>query len=195
MTSIGKSAFYDCSGLKKVIVSDIAAWCGIIFGDSHANPLSYAKHLYSAEDTEIQDLNIPNSVTSIGEFAFYNCSGLTSITIPNSVTSIGGSAFENCSGLTSVNIPNSVTSIGGHAFENCSSLTSVNIGKGVTVIGFQAFKGCSALTSVNIPNSVTSIEKSAFSNCSSLTIVELHCKKNGNTFSGNKSIKEIIAVH
>ncbi|MBR1717472.1 MAG: leucine-rich repeat protein, partial [Paludibacteraceae bacterium] len=95
-------------------------------------------------------VTIPNSVTSIGDSAFYRCSGLTSVTIGNSVTSIGERAFEFCSSLTSVTIPNSVTSIGDVAFWQCSGLTSVTIGNSVTSIGNQAFDGCSSLTSVTI---------------------------------------------
>ena len=102
------------------------------------------------------------SVTSIGNWAFRNCSGLTSVTIPNSVTSIGKSAFQYCYGLTSVTIPNSVTSIGGEAFYSCSGLTSVTIPNSVTSIGQYAFRNCSGLTSVTIPNSVTSIGANAF---------------------------------
>ena len=112
-------------------------------------------------------------VTSIGDRAFYDCSGLTSVEIPNSVTSIGRSAFSDCSGLTSVEIPNSVTSIGEYAFSYCSGLTSVTIGNSVTSIGDYAFRGCSGLTSVEIPNSVTSIGYGAFWNCRSLTSVEI----------------------
>ena len=93
---------------------------------------------------------IPNSVTSIGDYAFYECSGLTSITIGNSVTSIGDYAFYECSGLTSVTIPNSVTSIGYYAFYECSGLTSVTIGNSVTSIGDYAFLECSGLTEVHI---------------------------------------------
>ena len=113
------------------------------------------------------------SVTSIGERAFYGCSGLTSVEIPNSVTSIGNSAFSRCSGLTSVVIPNSVTSIGGGAFNNCSSLTSIEIPNSVTSIGDQAFEDCKALTSVTIPNSVTSIGSEAFYGCSGLKEVHI----------------------
>ena len=109
------------------------------------------------------------SVTSIGDFAFNDCSGLTSVTIPNSVTSIGNSAFSGCSGLTSVTIPNGVTSIQGDTFYGCSSLTSVTIPNSVTFIDSYAFSGCSGLTSVTIPNSVTSIGWYAFSGCSGLT--------------------------
>ena len=102
VTSIGSTAFSGCNGLKKVIINDIAAWCNIKFGTSEANPLHYAHHLYSDENTEIKDLVIPNSVTRIGVAAFDNCSGLTSVTIPNSVTSIEQNAFSGCSNLTSV---------------------------------------------------------------------------------------------
>ena len=112
-----------------------------------------------------------DSVTSIGNNAFYGCSGHTSITIPDSVTSIGSDAFRYCSSLTSIEIPDSVTSIGSDAFYGCSSLTSVTIGNGVTSIGDYAFYDCESLTSITIPNSVTSIDYYAFSDCSSLETV------------------------
>ena len=121
----------------------------------------------------LTSVTIGNSVTSIGERAFRNCSGLTSVTIGNSVTYIGGGAFDGCSGLTSVTIPNSVTYIGGGAFDGCSGLTSVTIPNSVTSIGNLAFRGCSGLTSVTIPNSVTSIGGDAFSGCSGLTSVTI----------------------
>ena len=121
----------------------------------------------------LTSVTIGNSVTSIGERAFRNCSGLTSVTIGNSVTYIGGGAFDGCSGLTSVTIPNSVTSIGNLAFRGCSGLTSVTIPNSVTSIGGDAFSGCSGLTSVTIPNSVTYIGWKAFSGCSGLTSVTI----------------------
>jgi len=173
VTSIGNYAFIGCSGLKKVIVKDIAAWCGIKFDGSYSNPLDYAKHIYSDEDTEITNLIIPNSVTSIGNYAFDGCSGLTSVTIPNSVTSIGEKAFLGCSGLTSITIPNSVTSIGWSAFSGCSGLTSVTIPNSVTSIGWSAFYGCSGLTSVTIGSGVTSIGGSAFNGADIPTIISL----------------------
>ena len=116
----------------------------------------------------LTSVTIGNSVTSIGSSAFYDCSGLTSVTIGNSVTSIGASAFYRCYGLTSVTIGNSVTSIGSSAFRYCSGLTLVTIGNSVTSIGSYAFEHCSGLTSVTIPNSVTSIGSSAFEYCPSL---------------------------
>ena len=117
-------------------------------------------------------------VTSIGDYAFSNCYGLTSITIPNSVTSIGVQAFRWCTGLTSITIPNSVTSIGNDAFESCGSLTSFTIPNRVTSIGYYAFFGCSELTSITIPNSVTSIGDDAFRYCSSLESIVV---EEGNT--------------
>ena len=121
----------------------------------------------------LTSVEIPNSVTSIGESAFEFCSGLTSVVIPNSVTSIEYSAFAGCDGLTSVVIGNSVTSIGEYAFDYCPGLTSVVIPNSVTSIGDGAFRDCSGLTSVVIPNSVTSIGEYAFYECSGLTSVHI----------------------
>ena len=164
VTSIGGRAFDECYKLKKVIVPDIAAWCGVEFIDNLSNPLTYAKHLYSDENTEIKDLVIPNSVTSIGDYAFYLCSSLTSITIGNSVTSIGKSAFQSCSGLTSVAIPNSVTSIGQGAFSGCSGLTSIEIPNSVTYIGQQTFWNCDIPEVISRIENPFNIETNTFSN-------------------------------
>ena len=125
------------------------------------------------ECSNLTSVTIGNSVTSIGESAFYGCSNLTTITIGNAVTWIGDSAFYGCSSLTSVTIPNSVTNISARAFYGCSSLTSVTIPDGVTSISARAFYGCSSLTSVMIPDSVTSIGTEAFRGCSSLTSVTI----------------------
>ena len=120
----------------------------------------------------LASITIPNSVTSIGNEAFYGC-GLTSITIPDSVTSIGEGAFHECTSLTSVTIPDSVTSIGKDAFSDCKSLTTITIPDSVTSIGSEAFLGCKSLTSIIIPDSVTSIGDFAFSDCESLTSITL----------------------
>ena len=169
VTSIGDSAFSRCSSLTSI---DVAS------GNTHYSSIDGVLYNY-AQDTLIQcpgartSLTIPNSVTSIGSWAFFYCSGLTSVTIPNSVTSIERSAFSYCSGLTSVTIPNSVTSIGIMAFSYCIGLTSVTIPNSVSYIGDWAFSDCSGLTSVTIPNSVTSIVRRTFQGCSGLTSITI----------------------
>ena len=170
VTSIGKSAFDGCRSLTSVHITDLAAWCNIDFGDS-AIPGTHHNLYLNGE--LVTDLVIPNSVTSIGRYAFCGCKSLTSITIPNSVTSIGQHAFRRCSSLTSITIPDSVTSIGVAAFSNCSSLTSVAIGNSVTRIELWAFSGCSSLTSITIPDSVTMLGEKTFEGCSSLTSVTI----------------------
>ena len=121
----------------------------------------------------LTSIDIPNSVTSIGQYAFYGCGSLTSIDIPNSVTSIGRYAFYDCSSLTSTDIPNPVPSIGDYAFYGCSSLTSIDIPNSVTSIDNSTFSNCPGLTSIDIPNSVTSIGYSAFQDSSGLTSIDI----------------------
>ena len=125
------------------------------------------------KDFEAEEINLPQSLKSIGERAFDGCKGLTSIDIPNSVTSIGNEAFKDCTGLTSVTIGNSVTSIERRAFEGCTGLTSIDIPNSVTSIGDYAFSGCTGLTSIDIPDSVTSIGNFAFNDCHSLSEITL----------------------
>ena len=118
VTSIGSNAFVNCSNLTSVNISSLESWLNINFSSFNSNPLVYAKNLY-LNGQLITDLVIPNSVTSIGQYAFYVCSSLTSVNIPDSVTSIGREAFYSCSNLTSVTVGNGVTSIGSSVFYNC----------------------------------------------------------------------------
>ena len=113
------------------------------------------------------------TVTSIGDEAFKECTGLTNISIPSSVTNIGGWAFEGCTGLASINLPASVTTIGDDAFWCCTGLTSINIPSSVTAIGHGAFHGCTGLTSVSIPASVTTIGNYAFTGCEGLASIKV----------------------
>ena len=164
VTTIGERAFYDCSSLQEFRGK---------FASKDGRCLSIDGTLNSFAPVGLAEYTIPNSVTTIGDYAFYQCRSLTSITIPNSVTTIGVCAFDGCSSLTSVTIPDSVTTIGGGAFRICSSLTSVTIGNSVTTIGYQAFYGCRSLTSVTIPDSVTTIGELAFDGCRNLTSVTI----------------------
>ena len=165
VTTIGYGAFSDCSSLtefKGKFASEDAR-CLIIDGT-----------LNSFAPARVTEYTIPDSVTTIGVYAFQYCSSLTSVTIGNSVTTIEYGAFYKCRSLESVIIPDSVTTIGRWAFLECSSLTSVTIPDSVTTIGDHAFAGCSSLTSVTIGNSVTTIGVYAFAYCSSLESV--YCK-------------------
>ena len=191
VTSIGYAAFCNCKGLTNIIVEsgnmyyDSRDNCNAIIETATNTLLAGCQKTIIPNDvtsignyafwgcTGLTSVEIPNSVTSIGNSAFAYCTGLTSVTIPNSVTSIGDEAFWGCTGLTSVEIPNSVTSIGNYAFNECTGLTSVTIGNSVTSIGNRAFDGCTGLTSVEIPNSVTSIGNYAFTYCTGLTSVTI----------------------
>ena len=192
VTSIGNSAFNECSALTSVTIPNSIT--------SIANSFQFC--------TSLTSITIPNSVTSIGAFAFNYCTKLTSVTIGNGVTSIEQGAFQGCLSLTSITIPNSVTSIEEYAFHGCSALTSINVdsnnpnyssvdgvlfnkdkttlvaypgGKqgaytipnSVTSIEEYAFRVCSSITSVTIPNSVTSIGYEAFLGCDKL--VDIYC--------------------
>lgn len=164
ITSIGKYAFSGCDDMIEVNIHDIVTWCNINYGGIESNPMCYTKTLKHAKvlklnGEEITNIVIPNSVTSIKDYTFDGCSGLTSVKIHNSVTSIGTCAFSDCSGLTSISIPNSVTVIGRNAFYCCSALTSVNLPSSIISIEYATFYGCSSLKSIDIPSSVTSIEE------------------------------------
>ena len=119
---------------------------------------------------------IPDSVTSIGDYAFYNCRSLESITLPNNVISIGNDAFYDCNSLKEIIIPDSVTSICDYAFSFCKSLTSVTLPDNITSISYGTFYDCESLEEIIIPNGVKSIEYNAFSCCYSLKEVNFNEK-------------------
>ncbi len=193
VTTIGSNAFAYCRGFKGSIIipSSIttigdAFWgCSGLFEVNEANPnySSLDGVLYNKNKTTLIQclisktgtLTIPTSVTTIGNWAFWGCSGLTgSLTIPSSVTTIGDWAFIDCSGLTgSLTIPSSVTTIGNWAFLGCSGLTGMlTIPSSVTTIRDFTFDSCSGFTgSLTIPSSITTIGDFAFWGCSGLTSI------------------------
>ena len=170
VTSIGTHPFASCTGITEInVVADNPNYIsidGILYNKSKDTLIGYPAGIAGS-------FTIPNSVTSIGECAFYGCTRLTSVTIPNSVKSIGEQAFYYCTNLSSVTIPNYVKSIGEYAFFGCTSLSSITIPNSVTSIDDYAFYGCSGLTSITIPNSVTIIEHGAFHSCSGLTSITI----------------------
>ena len=143
VTSIGESAFSGCSELTSIIVVE-----GNSKYHSEGNCIIETETKTLILGCKTSDIPTDGSVTSIGDWAFAYCTGLSSITIPDSVTSISAYAFYECTGLTSITIPNSVTSIGDWAFAYCRSLTSITIPNSVTSIGSDAFYGCIGLTSI-----------------------------------------------
>ncbi len=164
--NIGSGAFYGCN-LKSVYITDLAAWCN---SAGYGGLLSNGTGLY-LNNQPVQNLVIPDDVTSIRAWTFRGCTSLTSVTIPDSVTSIEGAAFQSCSNLTSVTIPNSVTIIDSMAFYDCSGLTSVTIPNSVTYIGSTAFSRCTGLIKVTIGDGITEIEENTFGGCKSLTSI------------------------
>ena len=131
----------------------------------------------SAYYSDRDDGFICTSNDKLGDYAFYGCSGLTSLTLPSSVTKIGCYALSNCIGLTSLTLPSSVTEIGEHAFLNCRGLTNFTIPSGVTKIGAGAFFCCYGLISLTIPSCVTAIGSRAFNDCSGLTSIYAYMEK------------------
>jgi hypothetical protein len=193
VTSIGSSAFANCTSLNAITVNALnvvySSVDGVLFNESQTTLVEYpggmaGSYTIPNSVSSIADyafcgcygltsIIIPDSVTSIADYAFQSCCSLTNITIGSSVTRLGEGTFYGCASLTNVTIPNSVTSIGDGAFYDCSGLTTVTIGNGVTSIGISAFCDCTRLSNIIIPDSVTSIGISAFSWCVSLASVTI----------------------
>ena len=192
VTSIGNSAFYNCTSLTSVEIPNTVT----SIGDA-AFQTCYNLASVTIPDTVtyiggsafwrcgLTSIDIPNGVTSIGSQTFYGCQSLTSVTIPDSVTSIGDSAFYYCTNLTSIVLPSGITSIGNSTFQNCTNLLNITIPNGVTRIGINAFYLCSSQTSITIPESVTSFAMGAFAGCTSLTSVYFYNNIANVTFENN----------
>ena len=125
----------------------------------------------------LTSLTLPSGVTEIGDYAFSGCSGLTSLTLPSGLTEIGHKAFNGCSGLTSLTLPSGLAKIGSNVFYGCSGLTSLTLPSSLTEISYCAFSGCSGLTSLTLPSGVTKIGGYAFSGCSGLTSIYVYAEK------------------
>ena len=145
----------------KLSILDLSEAKIVAGGDAYAR---FSENYYTSND-------------KLGDYAFYGCSGLTSLTIPSGVTKIGCYALSSCIGLTSLTLPSSVTEIGEHAFLNCRGLTNFTIPSGVTKIGAGAFFCCYGLISLTIPSSVTAIGSQAFNACSELTSIYAYMEK------------------
>lgn len=166
----GNGAFGASTKIATVNISDLSAWCGIEFYDFNANPIQFAKSI-TLNGKNITDLVIPDDVESIGDFAFYNCNSLQSITIGKGVKSIGQSAFYYCYNVPSLEVPGNVAEIGTGAFSSMRGIKEMTLGNGIEIIDTDAFKGCQALTSVSFPASLKKIGSTAFASCGALAEV------------------------
>ena len=189
VTSIGDKAFFCCRSLTDIVIPEsvvnlkgnpFCRWDGELKCLSpyfiYDNKVLFDKDkskIIAFRDKNTTSYVIPDSVSCIGDRAFYGCSSLSSVVIPDSMTSIGTWTFCGCSSLSSLVIPDGVTSIGDNAFRGCSFLNSVVIPDGITSIGYGTFWGCGSLTDIVIPNSVTSIGDDVFHTCSSLTNIDI----------------------
>ena len=154
-------------GLTDVVIPDSVTYSGITYSVTSIEDWAFC------DCSSLTSIKLPYCITNIGLGAFSGCTSLHTINIPDGITSIKYDAFSGCSSLTSINIPSNVTSIGEGAFGGCSLLTSIAIPNNVTNIGDYAFNGCTSLTSINIPDSVTSIGKYVFYRCTSLPSITL----------------------
>ena len=167
VASIGDFAFSDCSGLEKITVDR-----GNKRYDSWGNCNSIIETGTNTLIVGCKNSVIPNSVTSIGDCAFYGCTGLTKLTLPNSVTSIGDGAFSGCSGLTELTLPNSVTRIGDCAFYGCTGLTELILPNSVSSIGDIAFTYCSGLEKITVESGNSCYDSR--DNCNSIIDTEFN---------------------
>ena len=193
VTSIGDGVFYCCESLTSIEVSNnnenYSSTDGVLFNKNKSELITYPA---GKTDSEYA---IPNSVTSIGSYAFFDCESLTSVTIPNSVTNIGVYAFYGCKSLTSVTIPDSVISIGDYAFSYCESLTSVTIPNSVTSICSDAFSDCTSLKSIEVSDNnknYSSVDGVLF-NKDKTELIKYPSSKTDNTYEIPDSVTSIGA--
>ena len=175
--------YYDSESDGKLAILDLSETKIVSGGGRYLYDDYYIDYFYTHDNelgsrafyncSGLTSLSLPSGITSIGWEAFSGCSGLTSLSLPSGITSMGSEAFSGCSGLTSLSLPSGLTSIGYNAFSGCSGLASLSLPFGLTSIGDGAFSGCSGLTSLSLPSGLTSIDFNAFSGCSGLTSLSL----------------------
>jgi len=219
VTYIGASAFNSCYDLARVYITDFEKWCEIVFENEYSNPLSRARNLY-INKTLVTDIVIPNTITKINDFAFYNCSSITNVKVPDSVIEIGEKAFYNTGYYNNASnwendvlyidnhlikakdtisgayiIKDGIKTIADNAFEDCKSLTDITISDEITTVSKKAFLRCSALTNITIPDNITAISTYAFGSCTGLTNISL--SKNlkvirDSAFAGCTNLTDIV---
>ena len=173
--TISNTAFDNCTNLQFINIVNLSAWCELSEGTaSNICNLTNNRKLYLNGELISGELVIPEGVTKIGGYAFYNCKEITNVVLPESLTSIGPGAFHGCSGLTSITIPNNVQSIGGYAFAYSDKLSTITLPTNLTSINGEAFACCNGLISFTIPSSVKSIGSRAFRNCANLTNITIN---------------------
>ncbi len=215
LTSIEDNTFFLCSSLSNIKVdinnTEYMDDEGVLYTKDGKQLLQYPPKKedisyivletvtsigkYAFDDcSSLTNIELPKGLISIGEYSFWDCSSLTNIEIPERVTSMGSYAFYGCSSLTNIELPEGLTSIGSNAFNHCSSLTNIEIPEGVTSIGSGAFSYCSSLTNIELPEGLTSIEVGTFYHCSHLTNIEIPeglTSIGDNAFDGCSSLTNI----
>ncbi|MCH5220145.1 MAG: leucine-rich repeat protein [Muribaculaceae bacterium] len=186
-------AFYGCNALEAVHISDLSAWCDILFSSASSNPLGFARHLF-LDGEEISDIVLPEGLGHVADYAFYKCLSLTNVEFPESMTWMGEMAFYGCENLQKVNLPSNLSTVGTWTFALCSSLAEVTIPSVITKIPAYAFYSCESLHSVNLPSTLYSIDNAAFAFCSSLSDIALPASLNnmGSNAFYNTGITNVV---
>lgn len=217
VSEIIQEAFYNCRHLKTLVLplrlksvnghhfSNCDSLYSISVDEKNPYLCSDGSALYNKDKSElvfvyhtVRKMSIPSSVTKIGDYAFYNCTNLTSIELPSGVTEIGDYAFYNCTNLSSLTLPSGVKEIGFSAFQGCKSLTSVTIPSGVKYISSFTFRDCESLRFINLPSDLKYIGEEAFSKCTGLTSIyafmEKPCEIDETTFENETIINATLYV-
>lgn len=217
VSEIIQEAFYNCRHLKTLVLplrlksvngyhfSNCDSLYSISVDEKNPYLCSDGSALYNKDKSElvfvyhtVRKMSIPSSVTKIGDYAFYNCTNLTSIELPSGVTEIGDYAFYNCTNLSSLTLPSGVKEIGFSAFQGCKSLTSVTLPSGVKYVLSYTFYGCESLRSINLPSDLVSIDERVFAGCTGLTSIyafmEKPCEIDETTFENETIINATLYV-